>query len=482
MTARPRALFAMVAAIAASAFGTAYAQTPSLVVDAASGRVLHAENATDPWFPASITKLMTTYVALDQVRQRRVRMDSLLTMSEQAASAPPSKIGLRPGLTMTLENALKIIMVKSANDVANMIGENLGGSTEGFAALMNQASRRLGMAESRWYNPSGLPDNRQQTSARDMAILARALLTEFPDNQDLFNIGAVQLGSMVMKNHNGLIGRYPGADGMKTGFICSGGFNVVSSASRGGRRLIAVVMGYPSARERDLKAADLFDANFGGGGWGGQNLGNLPLSAQMSPPDMRATVCGPKRRQPGEEDESLQAAASGFNADNPITSLFSATAMGGSFGTVGPSGRRSLGPRTAFAPIPVWIGAQPGGNDDEGLMRGRGRTRLAKGRRVPTVAVSRASAPTPAAVAFSSAPTRQIMAGQKIDTVKAKKRTPAKAAVEANIDPKPVLPAKPKHGAIAAKAKPAIAGANPGAKPAKAAAKPAAAKKAAAAN
>lgn len=481
MTARPRALLATVLALAASAFGTAYAQTPTLVVDAASGRVLHAERATDPWFPASITKLMTTYVALDLVRQRKVRMDSLLTMSESASAAPPSRIGLRPGLTMTLENALKILMVKSANDVANMIGENLGGSTEGFAALMNQTSRRLGMSESRWYNPSGLPDNRQQTSARDMAILARALLSEFPDSQDLFNIGAVQLGSMVMKNHNGLIGRYPGADGMKTGFICSGGFNVVSTASRGGRRLITVVLGYPSARERDLKAADLFDANFGGGGWGGQSLNTLPLSAQMSPPDMRPVVCGPKRRQPGEEDDNLQSAASGFNADNPITSLFSATSMGGSFGTVGPSGRRILGPRTAFAPVPVWIGAQPGGNDDEGLMRGRGRTRIAKGRRVPTVAVSRASAPTPAAVAFTSAPTRQIMGGAKIDTVKATKRNPARGAVAANIDPKPALGAKPKHGAISPKAKGAVDSTNPGAKPAKAAAKPAA-KKAAAAN
>jgi D-alanyl-D-alanine carboxypeptidase len=480
MPARPKALLATVLAILA-AIGSASAQTPTLVVDAGSGRVLHAEHATDPWYPASITKLMTTYVALDMVRRGKVRMDSLLTMSESAAAAPPSKIGLRPGLTLTLENALKIIMVKSANDVANMIGENLGGSIEGFAGLMNQASRQLGMHESRWYNPSGLPDNRQQTSARDMAILARALLTEFPDNQDLFSIGAVQLGNAVMRNHNGLIGRYPGADGMKTGFICSGGFNVVSTASRGGRRLITVVMGYPSARERDLKAADLFDANFSSAGWGAQSLHTLPLSSSMTPPDMRSVICGPKRRQPGEEDESLQAAASGFNADNPITSLFSANAMVGSFGSVAPSGRRSLGPRTAFAPIPVWIGPQPGGNDDEGLARGRGRSRIARARRVPTTKVGAASAPGPAATAFTSASSPQIMSGAKIDTVKATRRTPKKAAVEANLDAKPALPAKPKHGAIAPKAKAAVAGTNPAAKPAKAAAKPApAAKKSAA--
>ena len=477
MTARPRALFASVLAWAGLACGAAFAQTPSLVVDAGSGRVLHADHATDPWYPASITKLMTTYVALDQVRQGRLRMDSLLTMSESAAAAPPSKIGLRPGLTLTLDNALKIIMVKSANDVARMIGENIGGSEEGFANLMNQASRRLGMHESRWYNPSGLPDPRQQTSARDMAILARALLNDFPDQRDLFSIGAVQLGNVVMKNHNGLIGRYPGADGMKTGFICSGGFNVVSTATRGGRRLITVVMGYPSARERDLRAADLFDANFGATGWGATTLEGLPLSASMSPPDMRSVVCGPKRRQPGEEDENLQAAAASTNADNPITSLFSGSSMAGGFGTVGPSGRRTLGPRTAFAPIPVWIGAQPGRNDDEGLTRGRGRNRLAKGRKVPTTTVSRAGAPGPAATAFTSTSSPQIMSGKKIDTVKTTKRAPKASAVEANLDPKPALPAKPKHGAIAPKAlNAAAAGINPDAKKAapKAAAKSAA--------
>ncbi|HMO29069.1 D-alanyl-D-alanine carboxypeptidase family protein [Enterovirga sp.] len=454
MTARPRALFATVLALAAASCGIARAQTPTLVVDAGSGRVLQAENATDPWYPASITKLMTTYVALDMVRRGQVRMDSLLTMSERAASMPPSKLGLRPGLTLTLDNALKIIMVKSANDVATMIGENLGGSVEGFAGLMNQASRRLGMRESRWYNPSGLPDPRQQTSARDMAILARALLGEFPEHQDLFHIGAVQLGRVVMRNHNGLIGRYPGADGMKTGFICAGGFNVVSTATRGGRRLITVLMGYPSARERDLKAADLFDANFNSSGWGAQTLDSLPLSAQMSPRDMRAYVCGPKRRQPAEEDDGQ---ASAFNAENPITSLFSSATMGSSFGGVSPSGRRTLGPRVAFAPIPVWIGAQPGGNDDQLMVRGRGRVRVARERRGPAVrAASKASAPTPAAVAFTSTSTPQIMAGKKIDPVKSAKGAPR---------------------AVAAKAKPAVAGTNPGAKTA---AKPVAKKSASA--
>jgi hypothetical protein len=138
------------------------------------------------------------------------------------------------------------------------------------------------MRESRFVNPHGLPDERQQTSARDMAILGRALYREFPEHRDLFQIGAIQLGRRVMANHNGLMGRYPGRDGMKTGFICSSGFNVVASATRGGRRLITVVLGSPSATERTLRAADLFDRGFGSFGWGGQSLEDLPPAASMT--------------------------------------------------------------------------------------------------------------------------------------------------------------------------------------------------------
>src|SRR5215210_2298183 len=226
------------------------AAAPALVIDVDSGKVLHAERATDPWFPASITKLMTAYVALQMVRDGTAAMDQLVTVSADAASQPPSKMGFRPGTQLTLENALKIIMVKSANDISAAIAEELGGSIEGFAAHMNEASRKLGMQDSRWVNPHGLPDDRQQTSARDMAILGRALLREFPDYAGLFNIGAIQFGKRVMPNHNGLVGRYPGINGMKTGFICSSGFNVVASATRGNRRLITVVMGSHSATER----------------------------------------------------------------------------------------------------------------------------------------------------------------------------------------------------------------------------------------
>lgn len=397
--------------------------TPGLVVDASSGRVLHAERATDLWYPASITKLMTVYVALDLVRQGRVSLQTPLTMSESAASQPPSKLGLQPGLTLTLDNAIKVIMVKSANDVAAMIGENLGGSIEGFAALMNASAQRIGMQESHWVNPHGLPDERQWTSARDMAVLARALMAEFPDHQDLFNIGAVKIGNTVMNNHNGLLGRYPGADGLKTGFICSGGFTTVATATQGGRRIIAVVFGHPSARDRDIRTATLFDKGFSTSGWGGQDVSSLPPSASNVPTNMWPEICGPKKKRPPLDEAALS--------------------------QMGAGPRSLLAPRVAFAPVSLWIGSRPGEVEDEDAalsIDGRPPIKAAaaasRGAR-PQRAASRASAPGPAAQALTSgAATPSILAG------------PTGAAAGA--------PARVRHGAIGARtAAPAVDGVNP---------------------
>lgn len=345
--------------------GAASAVTaPILVVDADSGKVLYSQGATDPWYPASITKLMTAYVALDMVRQGKVSLDTLLTISPAAAAEPPSKMGFKPGTQITLDNALKIIMVKSANDVSWAIGEGLGGSVEGFADMMNETAHRIGMRESRWYNPNGLPEPRQWTSARDMAILARALMRDFPNQQALFSISAIQFGRSVMANHNGLLGRYPGADGMKTGFICSGGFNVVATATRGGRRIIAVVMGQPSARERDIKAADLFDYGFAqSAGWTAPTLESLPASSVATPPDMRPYICDKRKPMPVDEGPGALT-ASGPGADSAATRLLgSATpdAANLAFAALGNANvrGRTLPPRAPLQPIPVWIGSSP---------------------------------------------------------------------------------------------------------------------------
>ena len=345
--------------------GTAAAVTaPILVVDADSGKVLYSQGATDPWYPASITKLMTTYVALDMVRQGKVSLDTLLTISPAAAAEPPSKMGFKPGTQITLDNALKIIMVKSANDVSWAIGEGLGGSVEGFADMMNETAHKIGMRESRWYNPNGLPEPRQWTSARDMAILARALMRDFPNQQGLFSISAIQFGRAVMANHNGLLGRYPGADGMKTGFICSGGFNVVATATRNGRRIITVVMGQPSARERDIKAADLFDYGFSqSAGWTAPTLDALPPSTLAGPPDMRPYICD--KRKPLPVDEGPGALTASGPAVNGTTTqlLGSATpdAANLAFAALGSANvrGRTLPPRAPLQPIPVWTGRDP---------------------------------------------------------------------------------------------------------------------------
>jgi D-alanyl-D-alanine carboxypeptidase len=332
---------------------------PILVADVDSGKVIYAQAPTDPWYPASITKLMTTYVALDLVRQGKVSLDSMITISAAAAAEPPSKMGFKPGTQLTLDNALKIIMVKSANDIAYAIGENLGGSIDNFAAMMNETAQRIGMRDSHWYNPNGLPDPRQWTSARDMAVLARALIRDFPDSHDLFSISAIQFGRAVMPNHNGLLGRYPGTDGMKTGFICSGGFNVVATATRNGRRIVTIVMGQPSPRERDVKAADLFDYAFGqSAGWTSPTLDALPASALPAPPDMRPFVCGGKK-PPAIEDGpgALSAPGSaaqlvgGAAANNPALALaaFSNPALRA----------RTLPPRAPLQPVAVWIGRNP---------------------------------------------------------------------------------------------------------------------------
>src|SRR5262249_34123148 len=159
------------------------------------------------------------------------------------ASQAPSKIGFKPGTQITVDNALKILMVKSANDMAVVLAEGTAGSVEGFAAEMMQTSRNLGMTQSSWVNPNGLPADEQISSARDLAILARSLIHDFPEYDMYWNIPAIQLGKRVMRNYNTLIGRYEGADGMKTGFICASGFNLVASATRNNKRLIAVVLG-----------------------------------------------------------------------------------------------------------------------------------------------------------------------------------------------------------------------------------------------
>jgi len=305
---RPLRSSALVAAMLMAAIAPRIAQAEALlVIEADTGKVLQAENATYPWYPASVTKIMTAYVALKAVKDGRMTLDTLLTVSPTAAAQAPSKMGFKPGTQVTLDNALKMMMVKSANDIAVVIAEGVGGSIDGFSAEMNKTAQRLGMTQTSYVNPNGLPAEGQITSARDLGILARAIIRDLPEYEYFMHIPAIKFGRRVTANFNKLIGRYPGADGMKTGFICASGFNLVATATRNNKRLIAVVLGAQSSAQRAAKAAQLLERGFGGNklSWLKPSLGTVDALAPIdaSPPNLRDEMCGPKRKRPAAENE-----------------------------------------------------------------------------------------------------------------------------------------------------------------------------------
>ncbi len=297
----------------------------ALLVEADSGKVLSAENATLPWHPASLTKLMTAYVTLKAVKDGRITLDTLFTVSPTAASQSPSKMGFRPGVQVTVDNALKMMLVKSANDMAVVLAEGVGGSIDNFSTMMNQTAQRLGMTQTTYVNPNGLPDDRQVTSARDLAMLARAFIHDLPEYEYFVHIPSIRYGRRVTANFNKLIGRFPGADGMKTGFICASGFNLIASATQNGRRLIAVVLGASSSQMRSIRAIKLLEQGFAGGNlsWLRPALGTVDHLAPIdaAAPDLRDEVCGPKRKRPASDDPG-EDTVTDWATDNPALAFF----------------------------------------------------------------------------------------------------------------------------------------------------------------
>jgi D-alanyl-D-alanine carboxypeptidase len=275
---------------------------PYLLVDVDSGLVIAESDAGVPWYPASVTKLMTTYLAFQAMRERKIERLTLLKVSENAMAQPPSKMGFKAGTEVTLDNAIKMLMVRSANDIAVVVAEGISGSVDAFVREMNMTADRLGMSGTRFVNPHGLPEQDQVTTARDMAILSRTLIREFPEYEFYFRIPAIQIGKRVIRNHNRLIDRYIGADGMKTGFICSSGFNMVAGAKRDGRRLLAVVFGAYSAVQRAEDAARLLERGFRLPAIVNE-IGSLASIRNVSgrPYDMRDEMCNPKRKRPAAE-------------------------------------------------------------------------------------------------------------------------------------------------------------------------------------
>ncbi|MBV8594121.1 MAG: D-alanyl-D-alanine carboxypeptidase [Caulobacteraceae bacterium] len=234
----------------------------AIVMDARSGEVLYANRADSPRYPASITKIMTMYMAFEQLASGRLHENDLIVVSPHAAAQAPTKLGLRAGDTITVENALHAMAVISANDMAVAMAEKIGGTESRFAAMMTLKAQQLGMLNSQFVNANGLPDSRQISSARDIAILSRAVLRDFPQYYGYFSQEAFTYNGRTTRNHNGLLGRMPGVDGLKTGFTNAAGYNLAASAMRNGHRLIAVVMGGPSGAARNANVEGLLLTGF----------------------------------------------------------------------------------------------------------------------------------------------------------------------------------------------------------------------------
>jgi D-alanyl-D-alanine carboxypeptidase len=281
-----------------------------LLVDADSGKVLQADNATSPWYPASVTKLTTLYVTLKALKSGRITGDTLFTLSANANAQAPSKMGFPIGTQVTVDNAIKMMMVHSANDMAVLLAEGVSGSIEKFADEMNDTAQQLGMKQTSYVNPNGLPAEGQITSARDLAILARALIHDFPEYDFYWHISAIRFGRRVMHNYNPLIEHYPGADGMKTGFICASGFNLVATATRNDHRLIAVVLGAPSGSARTLTAAQMLENGFASNplAWLTPSFGTVndlrPINAP--PANLHDEICGKHHKKARAENEEAE--------------------------------------------------------------------------------------------------------------------------------------------------------------------------------
>ncbi len=234
----------------------------AIVVDAHTGRILHAENATEQKYPASLTKVMTLYMVFEALDSGRLTMNTPLRVSANAAKQPPTKVYVKAGETIRVKDAILTLVTKSANDVAMVVAENLGGSQAGFGRAMTRKARQLGMRHSTFTNPSGLPDSRQRTTAIDMAILAVAVMRDFPHYYHFFKTAKFQYHGRNYPNHNALLSTYQGTDGIKTGYTRASGYNLLASARRDGRRLIGVVFGGTSSKARNRRMVELLDRGF----------------------------------------------------------------------------------------------------------------------------------------------------------------------------------------------------------------------------
>ncbi|MGD9912755.1 MAG: D-alanyl-D-alanine carboxypeptidase family protein [Rhizobiaceae bacterium] len=273
----------LVASFVAACTGSAPAPRPvsqptsekyaAIVVDAGSGAMLYQVNANAQRYPASLTKMMTLYLLFEAIDSGRVRLSDEIPVSDRARGQAPSKLGFKKGQTVDVESAIRALAVKSANDVAVAVGEFLAGSEEAFAVAMTGKARALGMSGTSFRNASGLPDEGQRTTARDMAVLGMALQRRFPNYYRYFSATEFNFHGKSIRGHNELLSTVRGVDGIKTGYIRASGFNIVTSVARGGKRLVVVVMGGETARARNAHVQELIE-RYLPDGRGGRDAGN----------------------------------------------------------------------------------------------------------------------------------------------------------------------------------------------------------------
>jgi D-alanyl-D-alanine carboxypeptidase len=316
----------------------------SIVVDGNSGSVLQAASPDALRHPASLTKVMTLYLLFERLENGKLKLDSPLKVSEHASEQAPTKLGLKPGQTISVEDAIKGIVTKSANDAAAAVAENLGGDEDSFAKLMTQKAHALGMAHTVYVNASGLPDDDQVTTARDQAVLGRAIQEKFPRYYRYFSTESFVYHGEAMRNHNHLLGVVDGVDGIKTGFTRASGFNLLTSLHREGRYLIAVVMGGPSASERDERMREL-------------------ISAHIKQAALRRTA--PMIAETAERRDETAAKSPASHTDRTVTASVEPRTTAGSNDPIRPLLVKTISYRTAsvqtasLAPMPALVPITP---------------------------------------------------------------------------------------------------------------------------
>ena len=346
-------------AVRAAAYGPVFEW---ILLDAETGQVLSEQNADVLTYPASLTKMMTLYLTFEQLNQGRIRLDQPLSVSAYAASRSPSKLGLSPGEAVSVHDLILGVVTKSANDAATVLAEGLAGSEQNFASYMNWKARQLGMDHTWYDNASGLPDPAQRTTARDVAKLALALYHQFPREYRYFATRDFDFRGEVVRSHNHLLDWYPGADGIKTGFINASGFNLAASAVRGGHRLIGVIMGGRSWHSRDEQMASLLDQGFA------VLAASRPVAPQTSPVVAAAVTAAPRPAPTPAAATTpvVAAAAAAAPATAPVSATIEASSerqRAGFIGNVATAALRHLAPVTKAEAAPLAREARDTGED-----------------------------------------------------------------------------------------------------------------------